>query len=636
MEKFANKSFEEIRNVTFAETSPDGKYVLYGVEGVCLENDKELGWLYLYDISRAESRQLTYSGNEPKAAWLNDHTIFFAGLRGESPKEPATIFYALDIFGGEARELFRVPVKTADARAIDDDRLVIYGIHDNSSSEDGSQDLWDVYDEYPYHADGRSYINKKRARIWLYSLKSGELTPLTDPLFQTCQNMNNRVMPILSDDKNRLYYWGKKVTNMTHPAGDAYVCDLETRESRLLFKNDRYMLENCIEHHGRAYFLGYVVGDDDLTCQDVISIGPGEEEYQIDLAPDDTLHQLSYDGKRILLTFAKNDRTEIYSWIPGNEPEFFFSPEYKVEGNFHFVNGAIYYPGRAQLDMRQLVELKDGRCRAVTNVGADFLKKYSFSACEPVQVKCPEGHSVYGWVIKPHGYTPGKKYPGLLIVHGGPQAAYINNLDFSMQRYAAEGYFVFYCNPRGSSNYGRAHMDLQGKFGSIDYDDIMAFTDEVLRQYSDLDGEQLGVTGGSYGGFMSNWIVGHTDRFKGAIARNSISNWVSMYGCTDISYFVSWGQCGTPWSNVESLWGHSPLKYADKCQTPLLLLQNERDYRCPVEQAEQMLTVLLERNIPARMVLFHNASHSKMSPQQRRRTDDEIIAWLDTYVKDCK
>ena len=114
------------------------------------------------------------------------------------------------------------------------------------------------------------------------------------------------------------------------------------------------------------------------------------------------------------------------------------------------------------------------------------------------------------------------------------------------------------------------------------------FTDEMLKKYPDIDPSRVGETGGSYGGFMTNWIIGHTDRFKAAASMVSISNWLSMYGTTDISYFVRWGQKGSPWRDWQSLWLHSPLKYADRVTTPTLFIQNEKDYRCPIEQAEQM------------------------------------------------
>lgn len=639
MQKFVNQSFEEMRDVTFTAVSPDEAYILYGVGGVDLQEDKSLGWLHLYDVKAGRSRQLTYSGKEFSAEWIDANTILFSGDRSgqaSKSKEPLTIFYALDINGGEAYERFRVPVVGASAQHIGEGNYVIYGTRDNSPEADGNQELFEVYDEYPYHADGRGYVNKKRASLWLFNEYSGELKPLTEPLFQVNQVMNKRVKPVLSPDKKRLYYWGEVITGTTRPAQDVYVCDLETGESRLLFENNRYMLDGCVEYEGRVYFWGLVDclnAGKDFFGSDIISIGPGETEYRVEVELDENLGKVvCYDGK-FMLTCNEHDSSTLYTWVPGEKHQLLCKLEYLVEGSVNIVGGIPYYVGRAPMSMVELVKVEDGKCCAVTNVGGEFLSKYTFNPAEPVNVKCPEGHTVYGWVIKPHGYQPGVKYPGLLMIHGGPQSAYTNHLNFSMQRYAAEGYFVFFCNPRGSTRYGRAHMDLEGKFGTIDFDDFMAFTDAVIENTPDLDPDRLGVTGGSYGGYMTNWIIGHTDRFKGAIAQRSISNWISMYGCTDISYFVTWGQCGTPWSNFEKLWFHSPLKYADNFKTPTLFLQNDKDFRCPVEQAEQMLTALIERGVPARMVLFHNASHSVMTPKQRRRNDDEVIAWLDRYVK---
>jgi len=201
-----------------------------------------------------------------------------------------------------------------------------------------------------------------------------------------------------------------------------------------------------------------------------------------------------------------------------------------------------------------------------------------------------------------------------------------------MQSFAAAGYFVFFCNPHGSSNYGRQYMDLDNKYGTIDYNDLMAFTDAVLKAYPSIDPNRLGVTGGSYGGYMTNWIIGQTGRFRAAASIVSISNWVSMFGCTDIPFFVTDGQGGTPWDGMENLWEHSPLKYSGSVSTPTLFLQNQEDYRCPVEQAEQMFTALLMRDVPTRMVLFHKASHGNITPLQRKRRLSEIVAWFDKYL----
>ncbi len=638
MEKFTNKAFEEITNVSTASVSPSGDHIVYTVIGQNLDDDKDLSYLWIYDVNGGKCRQLTYSGSEGNAVWMDDETIVFAAVRDEKAKKqleekkPLTVFYALNIHGGEARELFRVDLGGAQAKCIDGDRWMIYGIFDNSPEGDGNQKLYEVYDEYPYHADGRAYVNKKRARIYIYSLSSGRLLPVTEPMFQANQIMNSRICPFLSKDKKHIYYWGETVTVTTCRACDAYVYDVETEKSKVLFANDKYMLTNCFEFGGRVYFTGYDLKES-FYGVDLMSVTSDGKDYKVDIAPDDFLLNAAPMDDCVWLVFGRHDKTDVFKWVPGSQPEFLFSPEYAIEGAIEKAVGGAFFPGRRQLETRQLVRLKDGACVAVTSVSEGLAQKYGFSPSEPVSFVNSAGYTVHGWVLAPHDYKPGAKYPALLTIHGGPQGAYSPLLYPSTQRYAAEGYFVLFCNPRGSTNYGREFMDLEGKFGTIDYDDIMAFADYVLSRYPDIDRDRMGVTGGSYGGYMTNWIIGHTDRFKAAISQRCISNWISFYGCTDISYFVEWGQQGTPWRDMERLWWHSPLKYADNFKTPTLFLQNDKDFRCPVEQAEQMLSAHLERGIPARMVLFHNASHSVMSPKQQRKNDDEILAWLDKYVR---
>ena len=247
-----------------------------------------------------------------------------------------------------------------------------------------------------------------------------------------------------------------------------------------------------------------------------------------------------------------------------------------------------------------------------------------------------DGIEIDGWVIKPYGYEAGKKYPGYLEVHGGPRANYAKEVMLDLQFIAAQGYFVFYANPRGSSARGNDFANINGKYGTVDYSDLMEFTDKVLEKYPDMDGDRLGVGGGSYGGFMSNWIIGQTDRFKAAIPQCSISSWFTMYGCSDIPRFCQSQMDGTPWDNFDGLWRASPLKYADNVKTPTLFLQYSDDFRCPMQEAVQMYSALIMRGVETRLVMFHGNSHKMRSlgkPTQRNRRCKEILTWLDKYVK---
>jgi len=223
-------------------------------------------------------------------------------------------------------------------------------------------------------------------------------------------------------------------------------------------------------------------------------------------------------------------------------------------------------------------------------------------------------------------------------IHGGPKTVYGDVFFHEMQVWAAAGYAVFFCNPRGSDGRGNEFADIRGKYGTIDYEDIMDFTDLVLEKHPYIDPKRIGVTGGSYGGYITNWIIGHTDRFAAAASQRSISNWISKFCTTDIGYFFVYDQGGeaTPWDGHDRLWESSPLKYADKAKTPTLFIHSEEDYRCWYPEGLQMFTALKYHGVEARMCMFREENHELSrggKPKHRMRRLQEIQDWFDTYLK---
>jgi dipeptidyl aminopeptidase/acylaminoacyl peptidase len=198
---------------------------------------------------------------------------------------------------------------------------------------------------------------------------------------------------------------------------------------------------------------------------------------------------------------------------------------------------------------------------------------------------------------------------------------------------------MVYTNPRGSSGRGNDFANLQGKYGTIDYDDLMAVMDSAIEKYSFVDADRLGVTGGSYGGFMTNWMIGHTDRFKAAVSLRSIANWTSKFNTTDIGYYFNKDAMGTdPWEDggADKLWWHSPLKYADKVSTPTLFIHSEEDYRCWLAEGLQMFTALRYHGVDSRLVMFREENHELSrsgKPKHRLRRLQEMLAWFDRYLK---
>lgn len=242
-----------------------------------------------------------------------------------------------------------------------------------------------------------------------------------------------------------------------------------------------------------------------------------------------------------------------------------------------------------------------------------------------------------GWILYPADYAEGKQYPGLLSIHGGPRCAFGNVFNHEMQMFASMGYMVFYTNPRGSDSYGEEYADLRGKYGTIDYEDLMAFTDAVIQETPGLDDERLGVLGGSYGGFMTNWIITQTERFKAAASQRSVANWTSDFGTSCIGYTFDPNEMQTtPWKDVMKIWKASPLAYADRAKTPTLFIHSLEDYNCPLSEGLQMFTALQYHDVESRMCLFPQENHELSrsgKPKHRLRRLQEMADWFEAHLK---
>ncbi|RKQ33852.1 S9 family peptidase [Oceanobacillus halophilus] len=273
----------------------------------------------------------------------------------------------------------------------------------------------------------------------------------------------------------------------------------------------------------------------------------------------------------------------------------------------------------------------------LTHSNDAFLKEVEVIKPETLAIPAEDGLEIQGWLLKPFGFKEGEKYPFVLEIHGGPHAMYGQTFFHEMQLLAAKGYAVLYINPRGSHGYGQEFVDaVRSDYGGGDYSDLMTAVDYALENYSFIDESRLGVTGGSYGGFMTNWIVGHTNRFKAAVTQRSISNWLSFYGVSDIGYFFTKWELGHHLlEDPAKLWDFSPIKYAKKVKTPLLILHGELDYRCPIEQGEQLFVALKHLRKEVEFVRFPGADHELSrsgDPNMRIARLDEICKWFEKYI----
>lgn len=279
---------------------------------------------------------------------------------------------------------------------------------------------------------------------------------------------------------------------------------------------------------------------------------------------------------------------------------------------------------------------KDKESQRLTNLNRAWLDNRYISPAETIHLPSTDGMvEIEGWLLKPPGFDPSKKYPLLLEIHGGPHTAYGDSFYHEFQILASQGYVVLYTNPRGSVGYGYEFgAAIYNDWGHHDYDDVMAAVDYVIAQ-GYIDPARLGVTGGSYGGYMTNWIICHTDRFKAALTQRCVSNLVSMYTLSDIAVTFNESEFeGDIWTNPR-FWERSPMAHANKARTPLLMLHSEADYRCPIEQAEEFFFALKRVGCPVELIRTpgedHNLSRSG-SPDHRLGRLRRIAGWFEKHL----
>jgi dipeptidyl aminopeptidase/acylaminoacyl peptidase len=283
-------------------------------------------------------------------------------------------------------------------------------------------------------------------------------------------------------------------------------------------------------------------------------------------------------------------------------------------------------------------DMDTGETRQITQLNHAILEAVDLGEIEEVWYKGPDGNDLQGWILKPPGFDPEKTYPSILEIHGGPMTQYGWYFMHEFYFLAANGYVVYFTNPRGGRGYGEAHTKaIWADWGSADYADLMAWSDHV-QTLSYIDPERMGVTGGSYGGYMTVWIIGHTDRYKAAVTQRCVSNLISFWGSTDFNWM--WQEVfgnKPPFENMEKFWQHSPIKYIGNAVTPTLVIHSEEDFRCPIEQGEQVYVALQRKGVPSEMVRFPGESHglSRGGRTDRRIVRlNHILRWFDIYLKD--
>lgn len=660
MRKLSIDDFKNYKFLSSLNHSPNGKHAGFAVHAVDLEDNKYLSNLYLLNLETEEVRKLTSFNKESSFRWLDDENILFSTIREDKDKEDLESFkeftqiYKINIHGGEADKFIRFNKKVGTYEFLADGNILASAYFDNNAKdqttldeENLSKELkrlkeekdYEVLEEIPYWSNGGGFTSRKRDRLSLFD-KDGKFVKYLTSEFTSVGsiklNQSKDQAIIISStfkDKEGLFYElslynGKELIRLDTPGllldyADFLTDDLiiiTATDMKLigLNQNTKFYIYDLKENH-----LKCITGDLDASLYSSVGSDAryGGSSYR------------SIDNEELYFTTTKGNDSHLYKVNAKGELSGIVVDEGSVDG-ISVKNGSILYIGMKNNTLQELYR-HEKISKKVTSFNDAIQKELELSTPIPLSLPLNDGLTIDGFVLKPIGYVEGNKYPVLLEIHGGPKTVYGSVFYHELQYFAAKGYFVVFCNPRGSDGKGNEFSDIRGKYGTIDYDDLMNFLDLALESYKDMDSDNQFVTGGSYGGFMTNWIIGHTNRFRAAASQRSISNWISMFNTTDIGYYFADDQnFSSPWDNQEKLWWHSPLKYADQVKTPTLFIHSEEDYRCWLTEGLQMFTALKYHNVDSRLCLFKGENHELSrsgKPKHRLRRLTEIDEWFDKF-----
>jgi len=277
---------------------------------------------------------------------------------------------------------------------------------------------------------------------------------------------------------------------------------------------------------------------------------------------------------------------------------------------------------------------------ALTSVNAELMSRANLKPAEEVEWTGAMGRKIHGFIVKPNNFDPNKKYPLLVLIHGGPQSAWNDNWGYrwNPEVFANAGYVVFAPNPRGSTGYGQQFVnEISGDWGGKPYVDIMNGVADVLRRNSFLDRNRVGAAGASYGGYMIDWILGHNNdprfRFKVLVSHDGVYNLESMYGTTEELWFPEWELKGTPWSNPALYSRWSPHKFVQNFNTPILIIHSELDFRVPIGEGMQLFTAVQRKGIDSKFLTFPDEGHWVLKPQNSNLWYNTVLDWVDKYLQ---
>jgi len=675
---------EDLLRIVFVgdpQVSPDGERVLF-VRKTISDKNKYLTHLFTVDLEGGLTQWTQGDAGASQGRWSPDGgSIAFVSGR----EKPAAQIFLIPTSGGEARRLTHLPEGSiGEIRWSPDGRKIAFTFRaqledrteaaKKSREERGLGEPPLVADDIWYRLDGDGYFGNQRYGVYVIDAESGRLLPLGG------EDSSGNALPYkVAPDGNYAFDWSPDSQELAikHTANRRPSAEPPNDQIwRVDLNGQAWMLEglprgrkNAVRWSPDGAWIAYAgdVDEEDPwgTRNTKVYVAPagggeardltGHQDFDVSVptlsdtkeASDGPILEWAPDSSAIYVQIGRHGESQLGCVrLEGGI-------ELLTEGRHHVNVGNMSRDGRrvaavvgnaTKLPEVAIVEaeLASGRLapRILTDLNHDFNAEVALSEPEEFWIESTDGSMLHGWVMKPMGYLEPRRYPAALEIHGGPHTQYGWAFFHEFQLLAASGYVVVYTNPRGSKGYGEAYCAaIRGDWGNKDWEDVQTATRWMQHQPYIHPG-QMAVMGGSYGGYMTNWVIGHTHDFRCAITDRCVSNMVSMAGNSDFPFNKNGYFKGVAWGDLEQireLWRQSPISYFEGVRTPTLVIHSEGDLRCNIEQGEQVFTALQMQGIESRLVRYpRNTSHGMSRngpPDLRLHRLGEIVDWLDRWLK---
>ncbi|HEX3184200.1 MAG TPA: S9 family peptidase [Pyrinomonadaceae bacterium] len=645
----------KVRRVNDPQLSPDGRHVAFTIGDVSFADNRVVNQIYVTPAGGGELKRLTdgkssssaprWSPDGKKLAFITGGQLWIMDGDDGGDKEQIT-----KISTGAA-----APVWSPDGKWIAFTSDVYPDCKDDECNKkrdeqaEGSKVKAHIVSRLLYkHWD--EWRDVKRTHVFVVSSKGGTARQITEgdfdsPPYAAASGVDYAFSP---DSTEIAFLRNPDKVEAISTNSDIYVMPLSGGAAKnITVRNRGYDASPIYTRDGKFIIYrsqmtaGFEADRWRLMAYNRASGASVELTQRFDQQVDDVV--LSPDGNQIYFTAGEYGKHPIYRIASGG------GVPQKIVPNV-FASGLSITP-----DGRKLVFLAssmmaapdvytvntDGTgLAALTSVNRELLAPENLKAAENVEWTGAMGRKIHGFIVKPAGFDPSRKYPLLVLIHGGPQSAWYDNWSYrwNPQVFANAGYVVFAPNPRGSVGYGQQFVnEISGDWGGKAYVDIMNGVADVLRRNTYLDRNRVGAAGASYGGYMINWILGHNNdprfRFKVLVSHDGVYNLESMYGGTEELWFPEWEFKGTPWTSPAQYSRWSPHKFVQNFNTPILLIHGELDYRVPIGEGMQLFTAVQRKGIDSKMLIFPDEGHWVLKPQNLQLWFNTIVDWTDKYLQ---